>query len=81
MPLAIVLPLTTEAKERLKGSKVVSLTYEGKTVGIIRDAEFFPHRKDERIARQFGTSSPNHPYIKVRQFYHRPHLFFHGPIL
>ena len=25
----------------------------------------FPHRKEERIARQFGTSHPDHPYIKM----------------
>jgi len=65
MPLAIVLPVSTEDKERLNGSKLVVLTYEGKRIGVIRNPEFFPHRKEERIARQFGTSSPNHPYIKM----------------
>ena len=31
------------------------------------DIEFYEHRKEERCARQFGTTNPGHPYIKVKQ--------------
>ena len=30
-----------------------------------RNPEFYPHRKEERCARQFGTTNPDHPCIKV----------------
>jgi 3'-phosphoadenosine 5'-phosphosulfate synthase len=39
--------------------------HKGVPVAILRDPDFFEHRKEERIARQFGTSHPEHPYIKV----------------
>jgi 3'-phosphoadenosine 5'-phosphosulfate synthase len=41
------------------------LRYEGKPVAILRNPEFYEHRKEERAARQFGTTSKNHPYIKA----------------
>ena len=37
----------------------------GKNYAIIRDAEFYRHNKEERACRQFGTSHPGHPYIKM----------------
>ncbi len=39
--------------------------YEGKARAILRRPEFFPHRKEERCARTFGTTNPGHPAIKV----------------
>jgi ATP sulfurylase len=44
------------------------LRYEGKAVAILRHPDFYEHRKEERAARQFGTTSQNHPYIKVHSF-------------
>ena len=32
---------------------------------ICRNPDFYPHRKEERCARQFGTTNPEHPCIKV----------------
>jgi len=65
MPLAIVLPVTLQDKERLTGVEKICLAYNGKPIGVLRNPEFFPHRKEERCARQFGTTSPKHPYIKM----------------
>lgn len=35
-------------------------------MAILHQPEFYEHRKEERAARQFGTTSKNHPYIKVQ---------------
>ncbi|CAG7724271.1 unnamed protein product [Allacma fusca] len=65
MPVCIVLPIFTHDKERLEGSEDICLYYRGKPIGLLRNPEFYPHRKEERCARQFGTTSPKHPYIKM----------------
>jgi ATP sulfurylase len=65
MPLAIVLAVSTADKERLNETKEICLKYKGKAVGLLKNPEFYAHRKEERCARQFGTSSTNHPYVKV----------------
>ncbi len=36
-----------------------------RNVAILRDPEYYPHRKEERCSRQWGTSNSAHPYIKV----------------
>ncbi|XP_028394128.1 bifunctional 3'-phosphoadenosine 5'-phosphosulfate synthase 1-like isoform X2 [Dendronephthya gigantea] len=61
----IVLPVTTEDKERLEGSPALSLTYNGESIAILRDPEFYKHRKDERACRQWGVFTKKHPYIKM----------------
>ena len=61
----IVLAVSTADKERLDGCLAISLVYQGKPVAILRAPEFFEHRKEERCARQFGTTHPNHPYIQM----------------
>lgn len=61
----IVLAVSTVDKERLDGCLAISLVYQGKPVAILRAPEFFEHRKEERCARQFGTTHPNHPYIQM----------------
>lgn len=63
--IPIVLPVTTEDKNRLGDSKAFALRYNGKPVAIIRAPEFYEHRKEERCARQFATTHPEHPYIKM----------------
>ena len=61
----IVLAISKEDKDRLEGCKEITLRYKGKAVAILRGPEYFEHRKEERCARQFGTTHPNHPYIQM----------------
>jgi len=62
----IVLPISTEDKERLASSGgPFTLTYEGKAKAIIRKPEFYRHMKEERCARQFGLYNQGHPYVKI----------------
>lgn len=64
-----MLPVSTKKKEELEELGDFGLWYDGKPYAIMRKPQFFPHRKEERVSRQFGTSHPNHPYIKVRTFF------------
>ena len=61
----IVLAVRTEDKARLEGSEAFTLTYKGLAKAILRNPEFYQHRKEERCARQFGTTNPHHPHIKI----------------
>lgn len=63
--IPIVLAISTEDKERVKGSEAIALSHGGRRVAILRTPEFFEHRKEERCSRQFGTSNQGHPYVKV----------------
>lgn len=63
--IPIVLPVSKGDKERLEGCPAFTLRYEGKNVAILRTPQFYEHRKEERCARQFGTTNQGHPYIKV----------------
>uniref|UniRef100_A0A673ZKB3 3'-phosphoadenosine 5'-phosphosulfate synthase 2a n=1 Tax=Salmo trutta TaxID=8032 RepID=A0A673ZKB3_SALTR len=63
--IPIVLPVTTETKQRLDGCAAVALEFQGTLVAILRQPEFYEHRKEERCARQWGTTCPQHPYIKM----------------
>jgi 3'-phosphoadenosine 5'-phosphosulfate synthase len=63
--IPIVLPISTEDKERLGSAKSILLVYEGKSVAILRDVEYYPHNKEERCCRQFGTNNQDHPYVKM----------------
>ena len=65
LTVPIVLPVSTETKQELDGSAAVALEYQGSRVAILRNPEFYQHRKEERSARQWGTTCPKHPYIKV----------------
>lgn len=65
LSIPIVLPVATEVKERLQDSVAVALEYQGKHVAILHNPEFYEHRKEERCARQWGTTCPKHPYIKM----------------
>ena len=64
LSIPIVLAVTEQDKARLENCKAVVLRHEGQARAILRLPEFYPHRKEERCARQFGTTNPNHPYIK-----------------
>ncbi|CAK9825609.1 Bifunctional 3'-phosphoadenosine 5'-phosphosulfate synthase [Anthophora retusa] len=63
--IPIVLPVSTAQKERYANEPAVTLKYQGRAIAILKRPEFFPHRKEERCCRQFGTNDPGHPYIKM----------------
>ncbi|KAM3913371.1 bifunctional 3'-phosphoadenosine 5'-phosphosulfate synthase 2 isoform 2-T2 [Leptodactylus fuscus] len=65
LSIPIVLPVSTEDKEKLSDAKAFSLSYEGKRVAILRNPEFYEHRKEERCARVWGTTCAQHPHVKV----------------
>lgn len=65
LSVPIVLTATQEDKERLDECTALALVYEGRRVAILRNPEFYEHRKEERCARQWGTICKEHPYIKV----------------
>ncbi|EEB20057.1 adenylsulfate kinase, putative [Pediculus humanus corporis] len=63
--IPIVLPIKDGDKDKITGAKAVLLVHESKPVAILRNPEVFPHRKEERCSRQFGTNHKGHPYIKM----------------
>nr|XP_022917810.1 bifunctional 3'-phosphoadenosine 5'-phosphosulfate synthase-like [Onthophagus taurus] len=63
--IPIVLAVTNEDKQRLEDYSAITLMYKEKYVAIMRKPEFYYHRKEERIARQFGTINTGHPTIKI----------------
>ncbi len=44
---------------------MIALCYNKKLIAVLKDPEFFQHRKEERCARTFGTTDIGHPHIKV----------------
>ncbi|KAA0721986.1 Bifunctional 3'-phosphoadenosine 5'-phosphosulfate synthase 1 [Triplophysa tibetana] len=65
LSVPVVLPVSSADKERLDGSTAFTLLYNGRRVAILRNPEFYEHRKEERCARQWGTTCKDHPYIKM----------------
>ncbi|CAL8353499.1 unnamed protein product [Boreogadus saida] len=65
LSVPVVLPVSVSDKERLDGVTAMALVYEGRRVAILRNPEFYEHRKEERCARQWGTTCKDHPYIKM----------------
>ncbi|KAK7122843.1 hypothetical protein R3I94_019828 [Phoxinus phoxinus] len=65
LSVPIVLPVSKDDKERLEGFTAFALEFKGQKVAIMRNPEFYEHRKEERCARQWGTTCPQHPYIKM----------------
>ncbi|XP_069836437.1 bifunctional 3'-phosphoadenosine 5'-phosphosulfate synthase 2 isoform X2 [Dendropsophus ebraccatus] len=65
LSIPIVLPVSSEDKERLSDATAFALVYEGKRVAILRNPEFFEHRKEERCARVWGTTCAHHPHVKM----------------
>lgn len=63
--IPIVLPVHSNDKERLEGCASFALRYNGKPVAVLRNPEFYEHRKEERCSRQFGTNNIGHPYVKM----------------
>ncbi len=44
---------------------VVSRVLSHSNLAILRNPEFYPHHKEERCSRQWGTVNPGHPHVKV----------------
>ncbi|XP_056386011.1 bifunctional 3'-phosphoadenosine 5'-phosphosulfate synthase 2 isoform X1 [Hyla sarda] len=65
LSIPIVLPVSSEDKEKLSDTTAFALVYEGKRVAIIRNPEFYEHRKEERCARVWGTTCAQHPHVKI----------------
>jgi len=60
----ITLPITKEIKEAIAGKDAVTLVGpNGDDVAILRNPEVYDHRKEEFIARTYGTTDYDHPYI------------------
>ena len=60
----IVLSCTTQDRDNLKDKTKLCLTFNGKPIGVLNNISLFPHRKEERCARQFGLVNKGHPYQK-----------------
>ncbi|XP_076361573.1 bifunctional 3'-phosphoadenosine 5'-phosphosulfate synthase-like [Tachypleus tridentatus] len=63
--IPIVLPITSEEKEKVDGCSAFTLRYNNQNIAILRNPEIYEHRKEERCCRQFGTSNKGHPYVKM----------------
>lgn len=65
--IPIVLAITLEKREELLKRKTESirLIYNGKLIALLHDFEIYPHRKQERINRQFGYFDKRHPTIQM----------------
>lgn len=63
--IPIVLAITDQDKLKIEGHSAVALKFQGQAVAILRKPEVWPHRKEERCARQFGTTDPRHPCVKL----------------
>lgn len=63
--IPIVLAVSEEDKARLENVRSLTLRYKGKCIAIMHNPEFFEHRKEERAAKIFGTTHPEHPAIKL----------------
>ncbi|XP_042673653.1 bifunctional 3'-phosphoadenosine 5'-phosphosulfate synthase 2 isoform X1 [Centrocercus urophasianus] len=65
LSIPIVLPVSAQDKQRLEGCGALALSYAGRRVAILRDPEYFEHRKEERCARVWGTTCAKHPHVKM----------------
>ncbi|XP_065164607.1 bifunctional 3'-phosphoadenosine 5'-phosphosulfate synthase-like [Atheta coriaria] len=63
--IPIVLTINTAQKDKLQDCSSIALCHRGTTYAILKDIEIYYHRKEERCARQFGTTNKDHPYIKL----------------
>ncbi|XP_030909255.1 bifunctional 3'-phosphoadenosine 5'-phosphosulfate synthase 2 [Melopsittacus undulatus] len=65
LSIPIVLPISVEDKERLEGCEALALSYQGRRVAVLKNPEYFEHRKEERCARVWGTTCAKHPHVKM----------------
>jgi 3'-phosphoadenosine 5'-phosphosulfate synthase len=61
----IVLPIDAKTKAAVEAAgKCVLVSPTGEKIAMMTGVEVFAHRKEEMIARMFGTTDYEHPYIK-----------------
>ncbi|KYM92540.1 Bifunctional 3'-phosphoadenosine 5'-phosphosulfate synthase [Atta colombica] len=65
--IPIVLAVSTSDKERCFDAIALILRYQDKDLAVLRNPEFYFHRKEERCCRQFGTNNRRHPYVRLIQ--------------
>uniref|UniRef100_A0ACD5YCT6 Uncharacterized protein n=1 Tax=Avena sativa TaxID=4498 RepID=A0ACD5YCT6_AVESA len=64
MSLPIVLAIGDADKDRIGAAPDVALAGpDGDLLAILRSVEIYPHNKEERIARTWGTTAPGLPYV------------------
>lgn len=63
--IPIVLAVSTADKTRCSDAAALVLRYQDKALAVLRNPEFYLHRKEERCCRQFGTNNPGHPYVRL----------------
>lgn len=67
--IPIVLAINDEQRAEIlrdvNSSSSVNLTYNGKLIAVLNEPEIYPHRKEERIRRQFGFDDDRHPSIRM----------------
>lgn len=63
--IPIVLAVNDDDKERCQNVTSLTLRYNGRNMAILRNPEFYFHRKEESCSRVFGTNDIRHPYIKM----------------
>uniref|UniRef100_A0A0N4ZJZ0 APS kinase n=1 Tax=Parastrongyloides trichosuri TaxID=131310 RepID=A0A0N4ZJZ0_PARTI len=61
----IVLPIDVTKKDEIINEKNISLYYKGKLLAVLKDIEIFPHRKEERVCRQFAFNNKKHPAVNL----------------
>lgn len=72
--IPIVLPVSTEDKNRLKGCSAFTLRYQDQPVAILRKPEFYEHRKEERYEAEgwsvwrVGLNILVLPYVLISRF-------------
>merc|ERR1719473_719457 len=57
MPVPIILPLTAAEKDAITGTELALKDETGEVVAVLKDIEFFAHRKEERATRTFGINA------------------------
>ncbi|KAL3319388.1 Bifunctional 3'-phosphoadenosine 5'-phosphosulfate synthase 2 [Cichlidogyrus casuarinus] len=65
LTIPIVLAVTDDQYSVLSNACAFVLAHCDKSVAVLRNPEFYRHRKEERVCRTFGTSHPEHPGIKL----------------
>jgi 3'-phosphoadenosine 5'-phosphosulfate synthase len=68
--VAIVLAVNDAQRQEIEtsGRDAFAITWHERPdepLAILRNPEFFVHNKEERCARQLGTTHPHHPYAEV----------------
>lgn len=63
--IPIVLSLDNDLVDEIRAKTDIALAYNGRIVAVLKNIEVFPHRKEERVSRIFGTSDPHHPVVEM----------------